>query len=225
MSTQTQSQGMGAREAGRPLPTQWQGGDAVITIGITGGIGSGKSTASHILAELGAEVIDADKVGHKIYLPDTPAWREIVAAFGEGVLAPDRTIDRTKLGPIVFSHPDALRQLNAITHGKIFSYIQGQIDYMRQKQATRVVVVEAAILLEAGWRSLVDQLWVVVTEVEVAIARLKAYKNFTEDQARVRIAAQLSNEERVVQADKVIWNNTDLPALRQAVEAAWRSLH
>jgi len=196
----------------------------VITIGITGGIGSGKSTASQILGELGAEVIDADQVTHRIYLPDTPAWREIVATFGEGVLAPDRTIDRTKLGPIVFSNPDALRQLNAITHGKIFSYIQGQIDYMRQKQVTPAVVVEAAILLEAGWRSLVDQLWVVVTEVEVAIARLKAYKNFTEDQARARIAAQLSNAERMAQADKVIWNNTDLPALRQAVIAAWGSL-
>ena len=196
----------------------------MITIGITGGIGSGKSTASQILGELGAEVIDADRVGHRIYLPDTPAWREIVAAFGEGVLTPDRTIDRTRLGPLVFSNPDALRQLNAITHGKIFSYIQGQIDYMRDKQATRVVVVEAAILLEAGWRALVDQLWVVVTEVEVAIARLKAYKNFTEDQAQARVAAQLSNEARMAQADRVIWNNTDLPALRQAVEAAWHSL-
>ena len=196
----------------------------MITIGITGGIGAGKSTASQILGELGAQVIDADKGGHRIYLPDTPAWREIVTAFGEGVLAPDRSIDRTRLGPIVFSNPDALRQLNAITHGKIFSYIQGQIDYMRQKQATSVVVVEAAILLEAGWRALVDQLWVVVTEVDVAIARLKTYKNFTEDQARARIAAQLSNEERMAQADQVLWNNTDLPALQQAVEAAWRSL-
>lgn len=196
----------------------------MITIGITGGIGSGKSTASQLLGALGAEVVDADKVGHKIYLPDTPAWREIVAAFGAGVLAPDRTIDRTKLGPIVFSNPDALRQLNAITHGKIYSYIQGQIDYMRDKQVTRVVVVEAAILLEAGWHSLVDQIWVVVSDVEVAIARLKTYKHFTEDQARARIAAQLSNEERLAQADRVIWNNADLAALRQAVEAAWHSL-
>jgi dephospho-CoA kinase len=118
-----------------------------------------------------------------------------------------------------------LQKLNAITHGKIFAYIQGQIDYIQQKQATRVVVVEAAILLEAGWRSLVDQLWVVVTDIEVAIARLKAYKNFTEDQARARIATQLSNAERIAQADKVLWNNTDLTALHQAVEAAWRSLH
>jgi dephospho-CoA kinase len=196
----------------------------VITIGITGGIGSGKSTASQILGELGAEVIDADKVGHQIYLPETPAWREIVATFGAGVLAPDRTIDRTKLGPIVFSDPEALQKLNAIAHGKIFSYIQGQIDYMRDKQATRVVAVEAAILLEAGWRSLVDQLWVVVAEVDVVIARLMAYKHFTEEQARARIAAQLSNAERIAQADQVIWNNTDLPALRQAVEATWQRL-
>jgi len=196
----------------------------VITIGLTGGIGSGKSTASQILGELGAEVIDADKVGHKIYLPDTPAWREIVATFGADVLAPDRTIDRAKLGPMVFSDPEALQKLNAITHGKIFSYIQGQIDYMRDKQATRAVAVEAAILLEAGWRSLVDQLWVVVAEVDVVIARLKVYKHFTEEQARARIAAQLSNAERIAQADQVIWNNTDLPALRQAVKATWQRL-
>jgi len=196
----------------------------VITIGITGGIGSGKSTASQILGELGAEVIDADKVGHRIYLPDTPAWREIVATFGADVLAPDRTIDRTKLGPMVFSDPEALRKLNAITHGKMFSYIQGQIDYMRDKQAAHVVVVEAAILLEAGWHALVDQRWVVVAEVDVVLARLQAYKHFTEEQARARIAAQLSNEERIAQADQVIWNNTDLAALRQAVEAAWQGL-
>src|SRR5262249_58988775 len=130
-----------------------------------GGIGSGKSTASQILGELGAEVIDADKVGHRIYLPDTPAWREIVAAFGEGVLAPDRTIDRTRLGLIVFSNPDALRQLNAIAHGKMFSYIHGQIDYMREKQEAHAVVREAATVLKAGRHPLLDQTRVVVTDV------------------------------------------------------------
>jgi dephospho-CoA kinase len=196
----------------------------VVVIGLTGGIGSGKSTASRILEELGAEVIDADKVGHKIYLPDTPAWREIVAAFGERVLAPDRSIDRTKLGPLVFADPKALQTLNSITHGKIYAFIQGQIDYIRRKQTARVVVVEAAVLLEAGWRSLVEHVWVVVASVEVVIARLKTYKQFTEEQARARIAAQLSNEERIAQADKVIWNNHGLPELRHAVEEAWREL-
>ena len=124
----------------------------VTVIGLTGGIGSGKSTAAQMLGELGAEVIDADKVGHKIYVPDTPAWREIVEAFGDGVLAADRSVDRTRLGPIVFADPQALQTLNRITHGKIYAFIQGQIDYIRQQQKTRVVVVEAAILLEAGWR-------------------------------------------------------------------------
>jgi dephospho-CoA kinase len=196
-----------------------------MVIGLTGGIGSGKSTAAQMLGELGAEVIDADKVGHKIYLPDTPAWREIVEAFGDGILAADRTVDRTRLGPIVFADPQALQTLNGIMHGKIYAFIQGQIDYIRQKQMAQVVVVEAAILLEAGWRSLVEQLWVVAASVEVVIARLKASKNISEEQARARIAAQLSNEERIAQADKVIWNNHGFPELRQAVEDAWRSLH
>ncbi len=211
----------------------------VTVIGITGGIGSGKSTASQILGELGAEVIDADQVGHKIYLPDTPGWREIVEAYGDDVLAPDRTIDRSKIGPIVFADPKAdrskigpivfadpkaLETLNKITHGKIFSFIQGQIDYIRQKQLTNIVVVEAAILLEAGWQSLVKRLWVVAASIEVVIDRLQTYKNFTEEQARARIAAQLSNEERIAQADKVIWNNHGLAELRQAVEEAWQSL-
>ena len=88
----------------------------MITIGITGGIGSGKSTASQILGDLGAEVIDADQVGHKIYLPDTPAWREIVATFGAGVLAADRSIDRTRLGPMVFSDPESLAPTGLSLH-------------------------------------------------------------------------------------------------------------
>jgi dephospho-CoA kinase len=194
-------------------------------IGLTGGIGSGKSTAAQILGELGAEVIDADKVGHAIYLPDTPAWREIVEAFGQEVLAADRTIDRTRLGPLVFADPEALRTLNRITHGKIYAYIQGQIDYIRRKQLAEVVVVEAAILLEAGWRSLVEQLWVVAAAVEVVIARLQTSKHLTAEQARARIAAQLSNEERIAQADRVIWNNHGRAEFRHAVEAAWHSLN
>ncbi len=196
----------------------------VTVLGITGGMGSGKSTASQILAELGAEVIDADQVGHAIYQPDTPAWREIIEAFGEAVMAADRTIDRTKLGPIVFSDPQHLQTLNTITHGKIFAYIQGQIDYMQAHGPDRIVAVEAAILLEAGWRSLVEQLWVVAATEEVVIARLQQYKNISADQARARLNAQMSNDERIAQADTVIWNNGELSELRQAVEGAWQHL-
>ena len=196
----------------------------VTVIGITGGIGAGKSSATAILGELGAFVIDADKAAHEVYLPDTPAWREIVAAFGEEVLAADRTIDRRKLGPLVFADPAALNTLNGILHGKIFAYIQGQIAYIRRAEATRVVAVEAAVLLEAGWQALADHLWVVVAPVEVAIARLRDDRGVPEDQARARIAAQMSNDERIAFADTVIHNGADLDALRDAVTAAWRPL-
>jgi dephospho-CoA kinase len=197
----------------------------VAILGITGGIGSGKSTASQILGELGALVIDADIVGHKIYQPDTPAWREIVDTFGADVVAPDRTIDRAKLGPIVFSAPEKLEALNKIMHGKIYAYIQGQIDYVRDHDPNRVIAVEAAILLEAGWRSLVEALWVVVASEDVVINRLQIYKNMGEAQARARINAQMTNDERIAQADQVIWNNGGLPELRQAVEASWQRLN
>ena len=196
----------------------------VTVIGITGGIGAGKSSASAILGELGAFVIDADKAAHEVYLPDTPAWREIVAAFGDEVLAADRTIDRRQLGPRVFADPAALDTLNGILHGKIFAYIQGQIAYIRRRETAQVVVVEAAVLLEAGWQALVDQLWVVVAPVEVAIARLRDDRGVPEDQARARIAAQMSNDERIARADTVIHNAAGLDALRDAVTAAWQRL-
>ena len=196
----------------------------VTVIGITGGIGAGKSAASAILGELGAFVIDADKAAHQVYLPDTPAWREIVMEFSEEVLAADRTIDRRKLGPRVFADPAALQTLNGITHGKIFAYVQGQIDYIRQTDAARVVVVEAAVLLEAGWQALADHLWVVVAPVEMAIARLQADRGVPEDQARARIAAQMSNDERIAQADTVIHNAAGIDALRDTLIAAWQRL-
>ena len=196
----------------------------VTVIGITGGIGAGKSSAAAILGELGAEVIDADKAAHQVYLPDTPAWREIVDAFGEEVLAADRTIDRRQLGPRVFADPAALQTLNGILHGKIFAYVQGQIAYIRRAEAARVVAVEAAVLLEAGWQALVDELWVVVAPVEVAIARLRDDRGVSEDQARARIAAQMSNDDRIAHADTVIHNAASLDALRDAVTAAWQRL-
>ena len=91
----------------------------MIVIGVTGGIGTGKSEVSKILGELGAVIIDADRVGHSIYLPDTPGWQEIIDAFGEDLVGEDRQIDRSKLGPIVFGNPEALATLNSITQHKI----------------------------------------------------------------------------------------------------------
>src|SRR5919108_1809062 len=123
----------------------------VPVIGLTGGIGTGKSTVTRVLEELGAAVIDADKVGHQIYLPDLPAWREIVETFGPTVLNTDRTIDRQALGKVVFAAPEALRALNRIVHPKMFERIAELIAELRVRGGMKAIVVEAAVLMEANW--------------------------------------------------------------------------
>src|SRR5918996_2952795 len=126
-------------------------------LGLTGGIGVGKSTVTHVLEELGAAIIDADKVGHQIYLPDLPAWREIVDTFGAEVLNADRTINRQALGKIVFADPEALRRLNGIVHPKMFDRMAELIAELRTQGGMKAIVVEAAVLIEANWMPLVDQ--------------------------------------------------------------------
>src|SRR3989304_7374015 len=124
-------------------------------IGLTGGIGSGKSTVSQYLAELGAVILDADKVGHEAFKPNTEAWHEVIAAFGQQIVAPSGEINRKKLGEIVFNNPEALSQLNQIMHPRIYDIMKAQIEEYR-RQEVEVVVLEAAILIEANWTSLVD---------------------------------------------------------------------
>jgi dephospho-CoA kinase len=193
-------------------------------IGLTGGIGAGKSTVTQMLAELGAAVIDADQVGHQIYVPDTPAWREIVATFGESVLNADRTINRQALGKIVFADPEALRTLNRIVHPKMFDRMAELIGALRAQGGAKAIVVEAAVLIEANWQPLVDQVWLVVASESVVIERLAKQRHLAPEQVRTRIAAQLSNEERLKHAHTVIRNDGSLDEVRATVEQAWKQL-
>jgi dephospho-CoA kinase len=193
-------------------------------IGLTGGIGAGKSTVTQMLEELGAAVIDADKVGHQIYLPDLPAWREIVATFGQEVLNADRSINRQALGKIVFADPKALRTLNRIVHPKMFDRMAELIDELRARGGMKAIVVEAAVLIEANWMPLVDQVWVVVASEAVVVDRLAKQRNLSPDQVRTRIAAQLSNDERLKHAHVVIRNDGSLEEVRTAVQQAWDRL-
>jgi dephospho-CoA kinase len=193
-------------------------------IGITGGIGSGKSTVTQMLEELGAVVIDADKVGHQIYLPDLPAWREIVAAFGAVVLNTDRTINRQALGKIVFADPSALRTLNRIVHPKMFERMAELTAELRARGGIKAIVIEAAILIEAHWQPLADQIWLVVASEPVVIERLAKQRNLSPEQVRTRIAAQLSDEERLKHAHVVIRNDGSLDEVRTAVRQAWDQL-
>ena len=124
-------------------------------IGLTGGIGSGKSTVAGLLAGLGATVIDADRVGHQILAGDEPTRWQIIDAFGDDVVADDGAIDRRKLGDIVFANPRALEQLNAIMHPKIDTAVAEQLQHYR-RQGVKVVIIEAPLLIETGRASITD---------------------------------------------------------------------
>jgi len=193
----------------------------MLTIGLMGGIGSGKSTVTKILAELGAPVIDADKVGHAIYAPGGPAYPDMIEAFGEGILAPDRTIDRKKLGPIVFADPAALKRLNSIVHPKMFVRMREMVAEMRAAGEGKPIVVEAAILIEANWQPLFNEIWLVVTSRERVIERIERDRGMNPEQTEVRIKAQLSDEERRRHATMVLTNDGTIEDLRTKVAQLW----
>ena len=193
-------------------------------IGLTGGIGSGKSTVSQYLAELGAVIIDADKVGHEAFKPDTEAWHEVVATFGREILTTDGEIDRKKLGGIVFSQPEALSKLNGIMHPRMREMMKARIEEYRQ-QGTDVVVIEAAVLIEGNWTPLVDAVWVTVTPESAVLQRLKKQRGLAEEQTLARIRSQLSQEERLKHADVVINNDGNLDEVKVKVKELWEKLH
>jgi dephospho-CoA kinase len=199
-------------------------GEWMITIGLTGGIGSGKTTVTKILAELGAPVIDADKVGHAVYQPDGPAYPAMIAAFGEGILAPDRTIDRKKLGPIVFADPAALKRLNAIMHPTMFTRMREMVAGMRAEGERKPIVIEAAVLIEANWQSLFDEIWLVTTSQGRVIERVEKERGLAREQIESRIRSQLSDEERRHHATEVIVNDGSIEELRAKVAQLWESV-
>ncbi len=192
-------------------------------IGLTGGIGSGKSTVAAMLAELGADVLDSDKVGHAVYRPGTDGFRQVTEAFGSEVVAPDGTIDRRALGARVFADPAALRRLNAITHPLIGLAIRDWLLAAQALPRATPIVIEAAVLMEAGWQFF-DEVWVVLVEPETAVARVAASRGMTPDEVRQRLAVQMSNAERARRATRVIENDGTLAELRARVEDAWRAV-
>ncbi len=192
-------------------------------IGLTGGIGSGKSTVSRFLAELGAVILDVDRVGHEAFKPDTEIWREVVTAFGRQVLTPCRDIDREKLGEIVFGNPESLARLNQIMHPRMYEIVTAQLDDYR-RQGMDVVVLEAPLLIEAGWTSSVDEVWVTVASEATVLSRLEEQKGLSRQEALARIHSQLSSEERIRHADVVIDTDCDLDELRARLGELWREL-
>ena len=195
----------------------------MVVIGLTGGILSGKSTISGMLAEKGAVIIDADQIGHEAYKPHTKLWQELVNIFGNSILTQKNEVDRKKLGDIVFADPHALERLNEIVHPRMRAMTRKEIDRLKG-DGVAVVVLEAAVLIEAGWTGLVDMVWVTVAPENVVLKRLHDRGGLSEDQARARIRSQISSEERSKHADEIIDTDCQLSEVKDRVEELWEKL-
>lgn len=193
----------------------------MLVIGLTGGIGTGKSYVAHVLKNLGACLVNADLLGHELYEPGRQGWSQVTSAFGEGVLSDDRRIDRSKLGEIVFNDSASLKQLNSIMHPLIFRLAEKRIEDLSRDEAS-VVVLEAALLIEADWVSLVDEIWVTVSNEDDVVNRIKERNGLSEDAIRARMSAQMSQVERVLHADIVIENGESLADLDIQIKDLWR---
>jgi dephospho-CoA kinase len=197
--------------------------EKMFIIGLTGGILSGKSTVAQMLVEKGAGHIDADKMGHEAYKPHTKTWQKVVDAFGPGILKESGEIDRQKLGDIVFNDPQALARLNRIVHPQIGRLVMDEIKKLSEK-GVDVVVLEAALLIEAQWTNVVDEVWVTVAPEQTVIKRLQNRGGLSEEQARARIRSQLPSEERAKYGDVVINTDCDLSEVRATVDELWNRL-
>jgi dephospho-CoA kinase len=195
----------------------------VRVIGLTGGIASGKSTVADMLRELGAPIVDADLLARQVVEPGSPALAEIAAKFGPDLLAPDGSLDRTRMGERIFSDPGARAGLNAITHPRI---AQASAAALADLAAAghQVAIYEAALLVENHIHERLGGLIVVSVPIEVQIARLRARDDLDEEGARARVAAQLPLESKVAVADWVVDNSGPVEHTRAQVEQIWRQI-
>lgn len=188
---------------------------------MTGGLASGKTTASELLRSRGAEIIDADKLGHRAYDPGTQAYLKVIEAFGDDIVADDHQIDRRALGGKVFGKPEELKNLTNIVWPEIRRLAELEIAGYAATYPDGVVVLEAAVLFEAGWEDIGDEIWVLAVDREVAVARAMARDNADRAAVESRIDSQLSNEERIARATTVIYNNGDQEGMIEQLEAEW----
>ena len=187
-------------------------------VGLTGGIGAGKSSVSARLAAKGAVIVDADAIVREVQAAGTPVFEAIVERFGPGVVGPDGELDRPALAAVVFGDPEALKELNALVHPAVGAEVVRRVT--EQQGTDRVVVLDVPLLVESG-RYRASGVIVVDVPHDVAVARLARDRGMPEDDARARMARQVSREERVAKADFVIDNSGTPEALDEAVDRAW----
>jgi len=195
----------------------------MLLVGLTGGIGAGKSTFAALLAERGALLIDADRLGHEAIAPGEPAWHSIVDQFGDEVLAAgSMEIDRKVLGRIVFDEPRKLASLNAITHPVILRNIADTLDAFRHTD--RIVVLDAALIIELGLADSLDVIVVVASDTEIRKARLIRDRGMTGEAIEARMGAQADPEDLIAKADIVVRNDGSLENLVTEADRVWSEL-
>lgn len=194
----------------------------MITIGITGGVGAGKSTVLDFLAEkYQAYVMKADEIGHLVMEPGQECYEPVIVLFGKQIIKDDKTIDRRQVSDVVFSHPDMLERLNEIIHPAVKRYIRRQLELKRQ-QGQKICVVEAALLLEDHYQEFCDTIWYIHTDQEIRIRRLMENRGYTREKSISIIASQAPEEFFRANADYVVVNNTDLKETWQQIEEGIR---
>lgn len=193
-------------------------------IGLTGNIACGKSVVAKMLEGLGAKIIDADYIARLVVEPGEPAWREIVEKFGEEILHPDGTINRNRLGEVVFNDQEKREELNRITHPRIVETIKDLIDRYAGEKA-EVVGIEAALIVEkGGMKPLIGDLIVVTADREMQTARLIERNGFSPEEAAVRIESQMPLSEKIKHATYVVDNSGTLERTREQVEEVWKKI-
>jgi len=190
----------------------------MLLVGLTGGIGSGKSTVSEALERRGAVVVDADRIVKELQQPGTEVFTEMVARFGDGIVGPDGQLDRPAVAAIVFSDAEALADLGAIVHPRVRDEMTRRLEELAATD--EVVVLDVPLLVESGWEGM-SGVVVVDLDPDVAVSRLVEFRGFDESDARNRIANQASREERLAKADMVVDNGGDLASLEAQVDRVW----
>jgi dephospho-CoA kinase len=196
----------------------------MLKVGLTGGIGSGKSTVSAMLRELGAHVVDADVLAHEALEPRTPGYKKAVCIFGKRIVGSDGRIDRRALAEVVFDDPEKRHMLERIVHPSVFAGFDRVVDEIKEKDPDAVVFFDAALLVETGAHEKLDRLVVVWCRPETQMKRLVEKCGLTRREAELRIASQMPMDEKKSHADYVVDNDGDLMETRAQVERIYREL-
>ncbi|MGM0370821.1 MAG: dephospho-CoA kinase [Bacillota bacterium] len=191
-------------------------------IGLTGGIASGKSTVTGILDSLGAKIIDADKIAHQLMKPEKKLWTRIVDSFGEEILQSNGTIDRNKLGTIIFNNRQEKEKLDQISHPIIISEIKSQLKKMTPTE--EIIVVDIPLLVEADLMDLFQEVWLVYITKEQQINRLMERSQIDREAALARIESQMPLSDKKKYADRIIDNNGSISQLEQRVKKLWEEI-